>query len=82
MKDFYGYQVTGFIPVTKWRRPAKSRLAIARQYQRLIAKLQREREKLYAKALRELKMQDTNLAFDWFFNDQQGKSEFLGVIGK
>lgn len=82
MKDFYGFQVTGFVPVGKMRVRPRSRLVIARQYQRLIAKLQREREKLYAKALRELKMQDTNLSFDWFFNDQQGRGEFVGVIGK
>jgi len=60
----------------------RSRLAIAKEYQRQIAKLQREREKLYARALRELKMKDNNLTFDWFFNDQQGKGEFTGVIGK
>ena len=59
-----------------------TRLQVAKEYQRSIAKLQRERERLYAKALRELKVHDTNLAFDWFFNDQQGQGEFLGVIGK
>ena len=59
-----------------------TRLQVAKEYQRSIAKLQRERERLYAKALRELKTLDTNLAFDWFFNDQQGQGEFLGMLGK
>lgn len=53
-----------------------TRLSIAKQYQREIAKLQRERERLYKQALRELKLEDTNLAFDWFFNDQQGHNSF------
>ena len=59
-----------------------TRLQVAKEYQRSIAKLQRERERLYVKALRELKVHDTNLAFDWFFNDQQGQGEFLGMLGK
>ena len=68
-----------------WREvtPAKrSRLAIAKDFQRQIAKLQREREKLYAKALRELDMVDRSLTWDWFFNDQSGHGEFVGVLGK
>lgn len=60
----------------------KNRLAVAREYQRQIAKLQAEREKLYRKALRELCMSDTNLAFDWFFNNPSGYGEFVEVIGK
>jgi hypothetical protein len=58
----------------------KSRLAIAKEYQRQIAKLQRERERLYRKAVRTLKFADTNQAFDWFFNDQQGTGGFLEVL--
>lgn len=59
-----------------------TRLQIAKDYQRRIAKLQREREKLYAKALRELNMVDRSLTWDWFFNDQSGHGEFVGVLGK
>ena len=58
------------------KKKKKSRLATAREYQRQIAKLQHERERLYKQALRELKLEDTNLAFDWFFNDQQGHNSF------
>lgn len=59
-----------------------TRLSIAKGYQKQITELQKEREKLYAKALRELKIHDTNLSFDWFFNDQSGSGEFVGVLGK
>lgn len=62
-----------------WREIAPApttRLKLAKQYQRKIAKLQRERERLYKQALRELKLLDTTLAFDWFFNDQQGHNSF------
>lgn len=63
--------------------PAKrTRLAVAKDYQKQIAKLQREREKLYAKALKELKINDTNLSFDWFFNDQSGIGEFVEKLKK
>lgn len=56
-----------------------TRMKVARAYQKQIAKLQREREKLYRKALRELKVQDNNDAWYWFFNDQQGISFFAEV---
>ena len=59
-----------------------TRLQTAREFQREIAYLQRERDKIYKKALKELKIADTNLAWNWFFNDQQGKGEFTGVLGK
>ena len=60
-----------------------TRLQIAKQYQRKIAGLQKERDKLYAKALKELKIADTHWAFDWFFNDQQGQGAFtMEVLGK
>ena len=49
---------------------------VARAYQRQIAKLQREREKLYLEALHKLKIPATNAAFDYFMNDQQGYSAF------
>lgn len=65
----YGYCMTAVSP--------KTRLAIAKGYQREIAKLQKEREKLYKKALRELKVKDDNYAWDYLFNDQQGTSRFL-----
>jgi hypothetical protein len=54
-----------------------SRLAIARDFQKQIAKLQTEREKLYAKAIKKLKLKDNSEVFDWFFNDQQGTSKFV-----
>ena len=53
-----------------------SRATIAKGYQREIAKLQTQREKLYARALRTLKVKDDNSAFDYFFNDQQGLNSF------
>lgn len=72
------YRITPVVP-----KRTKSRLAIAKGYQREIAKLQKEREKLYAKALKELKIADTHWAWDWFFNDQQGQGVFTTeVLGK
>ena len=59
-----------------------TKLQIAKKCQREIAKLQRERDKLYAKALKELKIANTDLAFNWFYHDQQGEGEFTGVLSK
>ena len=53
-----------------------TRLQIAKGYQREMAKLQTERDKIYARALRTLKVKDDNSAFDYFFNDQQGFNSF------
>ena len=48
----------------------KSRQQLAKEYQRQIAKLQREREKLYKQALRALKVKDDGYAYDYLMNDQ------------
>jgi mRNA-degrading endonuclease RelE of RelBE toxin-antitoxin system len=53
------------------------RVKIAKAFQKQINKLQREREKLFTKALRTLKVPDTNQAWDYLMNDQQGYSTFL-----
>ena len=53
------------------------RVAIAKEFQRQIAKLQREREKLFKKAVRTLKVVNDNYAWDYFMNDQCGYSTFL-----
>ncbi len=55
----------------------KSRQQLAKEYQRQIAKLQREREKLYKQALRALKVEDDGYAYDYLMNDQGGHSTFL-----
>ena len=57
--------------------PATHRVAIAKEFQRQIAKLQREREKLFKKAVRTLKVVNDNYAWDYFMNDQCGYSTFL-----
>ena len=57
-----------------------TRVQIAKDYQKQIAKLEREQNKLYAKAIKTLKVPDTTNAFDWFYNDQQGFSTFLGGL--
>jgi hypothetical protein len=58
----------------------KSRVAIAKDFQRHISNLQRERGRLYTKALRALKVTDTAAAFVYFFNDQQGHCGFLETL--
>lgn len=55
----------------------KTKVQLAKECQLQIAKLKDEQDKLYAKALRTLKIKDTIEAWDWFFNDQQGHSSFL-----
>lgn len=52
------------------------RVAIARRYKKQMAKLQRERDRLYAKALKEVGRPDTTNAYDYFYNDQVGFSSF------
>jgi len=54
----------------------RQRVALARKYKRAIAKLQRERERLFTKALKEVYMDDTPWASDYFFRDQVGYSTF------
>jgi mRNA-degrading endonuclease RelE of RelBE toxin-antitoxin system len=54
----------------------KTRVAVAKDFQKQIYKLEREQERLYKKALRTLKMLDTNMAFDYFYNNQTGYNEF------
>lgn len=55
----------------------KSRVAIAKDFQRQIAKLEAEQAKLYKQALRTLKIKDTGYSWDYFYNDMQGYSSFL-----
>jgi hypothetical protein len=57
--------------------PTTSRLSLAKAYQKQIADLEKEQEKLYKKALKALKLEDTTSAFDWFYNDQVGCSSFV-----
>ena len=45
-----------------------SRLRIAQAARREITKLQAQRERVYAKALKDLNILDTSCAFDYFFN--------------
>lgn len=51
---------------------SKNPLAVARDFQRQIAKLQAERERLYRKALRALKVEDNNAAWDYLMGNQCG----------
>jgi hypothetical protein len=53
-----------------------TKLQIAKQYQRKIAGLQKERDNLYTEALKNLKMPDTNTAFDWLYGNQTGHGAF------
>ncbi len=55
----------------------KTKAQIAKDFQRQIAKLEAEQAKLYKQALRTLKMPDTAIAFDYFYNDPQGYNTFL-----
>lgn len=64
----------GYIAPKKIRK--QSPVQIARAYKKQIAGLQRERERLYYKALKELRMLDTISASEYFFHDQVGYSSF------
>ena len=54
----------------------RTRLQVAREYRRQIAKLQAEREQLYLKALVALKVVDDNYAWDYLMDNQCGFSTF------
>jgi len=59
------------------RLTSKSRVVVAKEYQRQIAKLQAERERLYARALKALKVPDDNQAWDFLMGNQGGYNVFL-----
>ncbi len=54
-----------------------SKAEIAKDFQKQIAKLEAEQEKLYKKALHTLKVEDTGYSWDYFFNNMPGYSSFL-----
>ena len=54
----------------------KSPLAIARAFKKEIAKLEAQQVKLYFKAIRSLKIEDTGSSFDYFYNNSVGYIAF------
>jgi hypothetical protein len=52
------------------------RVTIAKRAQAEIAQLDKEREKIYRKTLRRLRIADTSAAFDYFYANQCGISAF------
>jgi mRNA-degrading endonuclease RelE of RelBE toxin-antitoxin system len=54
----------------------KTRVAVAKDFQKQIYKLEREQDRLYKRALRTLRVPDTAAAFDYFYNNQTGYNEF------
>ena len=52
------------------------RVTIARRAQAEIAQLGKERDKIYLKTMRRLRIEDTSAAFDYFYGNQCGHSEF------
>lgn len=58
------------------RLASKSRVLAAREFKRQIAELEKQQEKIYQKALRQLNVADTLGAFDYFYNDIVGLNSF------
>jgi hypothetical protein len=53
----------------------KTRLSTAQQYKKQIARLNKERDKVYTKAIKELKLIDDDWAFDYFHDNIEGQTE-------